>query len=163
MYEKFLIKIKSELNPEILDKYPDASDFEKCVILLRAHKYNYGQISSKLGSPSKKAIRAALLKWTPELIEEDCNRGKLAPKERASKEEFILINLIRKFPDIKSYNMRKFIYNEDWKFITVEGRLYYLSSEEDYKEAWAYKDWDFVCQTQILNIVKECTKNLNLN
>jgi hypothetical protein len=39
------------------------------------------------------------------LIEEDCNRNKLQAKERASREEFILINLIRKYPEIKSYYM----------------------------------------------------------
>ena len=68
MYAKFLEKIKSEYNnltpspTEILSNYPTANDFDKCVILLRTYKLTYGQISSKLGSPSKKAIRASLMK-----------------------------------------------------------------------------------------------------
>ena len=101
MYTKFLEKIKLDLNDlspsptEILSNYPEANDFDKCVILLRSYKWTYGQISSKLGSPSKKAIRASLVKWAPELIEEDCNRNKLKAKERASKEEFILINFVK--------------------------------------------------------------------
>ena len=67
MYSKFLKKLKSEytdLNPsptEILSKYPNANDFDKCVILLRTYKLTYGQISSKIGSPSKRAIRASLM------------------------------------------------------------------------------------------------------
>jgi hypothetical protein len=44
MYAKFLEKIKFELkdlNPsptEILSNYPEANDFDKCVILLRSYK-----------------------------------------------------------------------------------------------------------------------------
>lgn len=156
MYSKFLEKIKSDLkdsNPsptEILSNYPDANDFDKCVILLRSYKWTYGQISSKLGSPSKKAIRASLMKWAPELIEEDCNRQKLKAKERASKEEFTLINLIRKHPEIESYYMGPLLGN--WKFITVEGRLFYI--EED-NSVWAFGDYDFVCQNQFLEIIKK--------
>lgn len=155
MYSKFLDKFKIEFreqNPdEILNKYSDASDFDKCVILLRSYKYTYGQISSKLGSPSKKSIRESLLKYAPELIEEDCNRQKLKPKERASKEEFILINLIRKHPEIESYYMGHPILGS-WKFVTVEGRLYYI---EDNGEVSPFGDWDFVCQTQFLQIIKD--------
>ena len=67
MYNRFLEKLKSEyndLNPsptEILSKYPNANNFDKCVILLRTYKLTYGQISSKIGSPSKRAIRASLM------------------------------------------------------------------------------------------------------
>ena len=98
MYSKFLTKFINEFPTEaqILNNYPEATDFDKCVILLRYMKLTYGQISSKMGSPSKKAIRESLLKFTPELIEEDCNRNKLKAKDRASKEEFTLINIIRK-------------------------------------------------------------------
>lgn len=157
MYTKFLEKIKSEFsnqNPspsDILNKYENASDFDKCVILLRSYKFTYGQISAKIGSPSKKTIRESLLKHAPELIEEDCNRNKLQAKERASKEEFILINLIRKHPEVKSYYMGHPILG-NWKFITVEGRLYYI---EDSGETSPFGDWDFICQTQFLQIIKD--------
>ena len=157
MYAKFLEKIKLDLNDlspsptEILSDYPEANDFDKCIILLRSYKWTYGQISSRLGSPSKKAIRASLVKWAPELIEEDCNRNKLQAKERASKEEFTLINIIRKHPEIKSYYMGHPLLG-NWKFVIVEGRLFYI--EED-NSVWPFGDYDIVCQTQFLNIIKQ--------
>lgn len=156
MYAKFLEKIKfdlKDLNPsptEVLSNYSNATDFDKCVILLRFYKYTYGQISSRLGSPSKKSIRESLLKHAPELIEEDCNRQKLKAKERASKEEFTLINLIKKHPEIESYYMGDPILG-NWKFVITEGRLYYI---EDNGEVYPFGDWDFVCQTQFLQIIK---------
>ena len=159
MYSKFLNKFINEFPTEaqILNNYPEATDFDKCVILLRYMKLTYGQISSKMGSPSKKAIRASLLKWAPELIEEDCNRNKLKPKDKASKEEFILINLIRKHPEIESYYMGHPILG-NWKFVIVEGRLYYI--EED-NSVNAFGDYDFICQYQFLNIIKdELTKRV---
>lgn len=157
MYTKLLTKLINECKEnipsptDILNQYPEASDFDKCIILLRTYKLTYGQISSKIGSPSKKAIRASLLKWAPELIEEDCNRQKLKAKDKASKEEFILINLIRKHPEIESYYMGHPSLG-NWKFVTVEGRLYYI--EED-NSVNAFGDYDFICQYQFLNIVKE--------
>ena len=157
MYSKLLERIKSELSDqspsptEILSNYPEANDFDKCIILLRSYKWTYGQISSRLGSPSKKAIRASLVKWAPELIEEDCNRRKLQATERASKEEFTLINIIRKHPEIESYYMGHPLLG-NWKFVTVEGRLFYI--EED-NSVWAFGDYDIVCQTQFLNIIKQ--------
>lgn len=153
MYSKFLTKIINEFpeSKEILDKYPEATDFDKCVIALRANKYTYGQISSKLGSPSKKAIRESLLKFTPELIEEDCNRQKLKAKERASKEEFILMNLLRQHPEIESFYMGHRILG-NWRFVITEGRLYYI---EDNNEVGAFGDYDYVCQYQFLNIIKD--------
>lgn len=161
MYAKFLEKIKFELkdsNPsptEILSNYSDANDFDKCVILLRSYKWTYGQIGSRLGSPSKRAIRASLMQWAPELIEEDCNRNKLQAKERASKEEFTLINIIRKHPEIESYYMGHPILG-NWKFITTEGRLFYI--EED-NSVWPFGDYDFICQNQFLEIIKNQINN----
>lgn len=153
MYVKFLTNLINEFPDEsqILNNYPKATDFDKCIILLRSMKWTYGQISSKLGSPSKKAIRASLMQWAPELIEEDCNRSKLKAKEKASKEEFELINLIRKYPEIESYYMGHPILG-NWKFITVEGRLYYI--EED-GSVNPFGDYDFICQYQFLNIIKD--------
>jgi len=157
MYRKLLTKLINEYkefspNPNnIINNYPDASDFDKCIILLRTYKLTYGQISSKMGSPSKKAIRSSLLKWAPELIEEDCNRNKLKAKEKASKEEFTLINLIRKYPEIELYYMGHPILG-NWKFIIVEGRLYYI---EENGEVSPFGDYDFICQYQFLNIIKQ--------
>lgn len=151
MYSKFLQRLKTEYpNNDYIQQFKDATDFDKCVILLRYNKLTYGQISAKLGSPSKKSIRESLLKFTPELIEEDCNKQKLKPKERASKEEFILINLIRKHPEIESYYMGHPILG-NWKFITVEGRLFYIEEDESVN---AFGDYDFICQNQFLSIIK---------
>lgn len=156
MYTKFLEKIKLEYSnvspsPEnIISNYPNTSDFDKCVILLRSYKLTYSQISSKLGSPSKKTIRECLLKHAPNLIEEDCNHNKLKAKDRASKEEFTLINLIRQHPEIESYYMGDPSLG-NWKFVTVEGRLYYI---EDDGDVTPFGSWDIVCQTQFLQIIK---------
>ena len=156
MYEKILSKLVAEFSDSsprpdvIIARYPDASAFDLCILLLRTYKLTYGQISSKMGSPSKKAIRESLLKWNPDLIEEDCNRNKLKAKERASKEEFILINLIRKHPEIESYYMGDPLLGT-WKFVIVEGRLFYI--EED-NSVSAFGDYDYVCQYQFLEIIK---------
>lgn len=67
MYDRFLDRLTSEYKDfdpspaEVLSKYSDATSFDKCVILLRTYKLTYGQISSKIGSPSKRAIRASLM------------------------------------------------------------------------------------------------------
>ena len=156
MYAKFLDRIKSEFkdcNPspaEILSKYSNATDFDKCIILLRSYKLTYGQISSKLGSPSKKSIRESLLKWAPELIEEDCNRQKLQAKDRPSKEEFILMNLLRKYPEKNKFYMGHPILG-NWRMVIVEGRLYYV---EDDNDCTAFGSFDPVCQYQFLEIIK---------
>lgn len=151
MYSKFFQRLRTEYpNAEYVDQFSEATDFDKCVILLRYNKLTYGQISAKLGSPSKRTIRESLLKFTPELIEEDCNKQKLKPKERASKEEFILINIIRNHPEVESYYMGHLILGY-WKFITIEGRLYYI--EED-NSVNPFGDWDYICQYQFLDIIK---------
>lgn len=143
----------NDLNPsptEILSKYPEATDFDKCIILLRSYKWTYGQISSKMGSPSKKAIRASLLKWAPELIEEDCNRQKLQAKDRPSKEEFILMSLLRKFPEKNKFYMGHPSLG-NWRMVITEGRLYYV---EDDNSCTAFGSFDPVCQHQFLEIIK---------
>lgn len=163
MYTKLLTKLIAETKDnspepnEIISKYSEATDFDKCIILLRSYKYTYGQISSKMGSPSKKAIRESLLKWAPELIEEDCNRNKLKAKERASREEFELINLLRKTDAIKPYYMGHPLLGH-WRFVITEGRLYYV---EDDNSVGAFGDYDYICQYQFLNIIKdELTKRI---
>ena len=68
-----------------------------------------------------------------------------------------MINLIRKYPEIESYYMGHPILG-NWKFVTVEGRLYYI--EED-NSVNAFGDYDFICQYQFLNIIKnELTKRI---
>lgn len=157
MYRKLLTKLINdykEFSPkpnDIINNYSDASDFDKCIILLRTYKLTYGQISSKMGSPSKKTIRASLLKWSPELIEEDCNRNKLKAKERASKEEYELINLLKRIDIIKPFYMGHPILG-CWRFVITEGRLYYV---EDDNSVGAFGDYDFICQYQFLNIIKQ--------
>ena len=157
MYKKFLEKISfefKETNPsptEILSNYHEANDFDKCVLLLRSYKWTYGQISSNIGSPSKRAIRESLMKWAPELIEEDCNRQKLQPKDRPSKEEFIIMSLLRKQPEKNKFYMGHPILG-NWRMVIIENRLYYI---EDDDSCEAFGTWDPVCQNQFLEIIKK--------
>ena len=71
--------------------------------------------------------------------------------ERASKEEFILINLIRKHPEIESYYMGHPILG-NWKFTIIDGRLYYTEKDGS---TTPFGSWDFICQTQFLQIIKD--------
>lgn len=54
---------------DLPSNYNEASDFEKCILILRSNGFSYGSIQLKLGNPSKKQIRSVLLKWAPELID----------------------------------------------------------------------------------------------
>ena len=54
---------------DISEEYPEASYFEKIILALRKHGWNYGDIQKSLGMPPKKEIRNVLLKWAPELID----------------------------------------------------------------------------------------------
>ena len=71
-YEKKYVDLTSGINkciPDISKEFPNASGFEKAVISMRRLGWNYGDIQKKLGMPSKKQIRQALLSWCPELID----------------------------------------------------------------------------------------------
>ena len=66
-YKDITSGINKCVNP-LRSDYPNLNGFEKCVLVLRLNNYTYKQIQLKLGMPSKKDIREALLKVNPELI-----------------------------------------------------------------------------------------------
>lgn len=57
--------------PELYDRF---SGFEKCVTVLRLNGLSYHDIQLKLGTPSKKDIRKALLNVDPELIDNSLSK-----------------------------------------------------------------------------------------
>lgn len=58
---------------EIIDKYPSASSFEKCVLLLKEKKQTYKDIQLKLGNPGKKLLKDIINKYNPDLVNIDNN------------------------------------------------------------------------------------------
>ena len=65
---------------DVSEKYPGASVFELTVLTLREGGLAYAEIQKWLGMPSKKLIRAILIKWNPDLINIDSNYNKLQKK-----------------------------------------------------------------------------------
>ena len=105
---------------DISDKYPDCTDFEKCVITLRTNGWTYDNIQKKLGMPSKKAISAALKKWAPELI----NNSK--KKEiKISNWESEIYNLVKYKPLMITID------DEDYVFYVKDNKLYYKDWSSD--------------------------------
>lgn len=128
--------------PDVTEEFPEATGFEKAVISMRRMGWNYSEIQSKLGMPSKKQIRVALLKWTPDLI--DNSKTKVV---KISKFESELYNIIKK------HNGECFkIWGESWVFFIDANKLYYKDEKE---EIWEFEDWDINSQSQILDEIKE--------
>ena len=73
--------------PDVSAKYPKANDYELCILTMRNMSWSYAEIQKPLGMPSKKAIRAVLKAFDPDLIEIDTNYKKLAKKQVYSLEE----------------------------------------------------------------------------
>ncbi len=143
-YEKRYLQLTSGFTKcidDISDEFPEATAFEKSVIALRRNGWNYGDIQLKLGMPAKKQIRAALLKWAPELI--DNSKTKVI---KISTFESELYNII------KSHNNEVFeVWGEPWTFFIDNNELMYRDGDG----VWKFSDWDDISQSQILNEVKE--------
>ena len=106
---------------DISDKYPECSDFEKCVISLRLNGWTYGNIQKKLGMPPKKEISLILKKWAPELI--DNSKEKIIKISSWESEIYNIVNskgsLTIEFegdPVTFTINNHKLFY-EDWSGI----------------------------------------------
>lgn len=127
------------------------TDFEKCVILLRTKGCSYGDIQSYLGNPSKKLIRQTLLKYTPELIDLDCNRHKLKAGPVKSIEKR-LINLL------KSKNQWSVETDEDIFDFEIKDDKLIMSSDLYGNEE--FLSWDITTQNQIFNLIQ---KSINDN
>ena len=127
---------------DISNEFPEANGFEKIVIALRREGWNYGDIQLKLGMPPKKQIRAVLLKWAPELI--DNSKTKIV---KISTSESELYNIIKNH-DNETFD----IWGEMWTFFIKDNKLKY--NDED-GEIWDFEDWDSISQSQILSQIKE--------
>ena len=143
-YEKKYLELTSgfmKCTDDVSDEFPEANGFEKSIIALRREGWNYGDIQLKLGMPPKKQIRAVLLKWAPELI--DNSKTKIVKTSSSLSE---LYNII------KSHNNETFnVWGEPWTFFIDDNKLMY----RDDGGVWEFSDWDEISQSQILNDVKE--------
>ncbi len=140
-YEKKYLQLTQLFGvKDISDEFPDANGFEKSVIALRRNGWNYGDIQQKLGMPSKKQIRVALLKWAPELI--DNSKTKIIT---VSTPESELYNII------KSHNNEIFdMWGDKWTLFIQNNKLFYT----DKTGTWEFSDWDENTQSQILDEIK---------
>jgi len=140
-YEKKYLQLTQLFGvKDISDEFPNANGFEKSVIALRRNGWNYGDIQQKLGMPPKKQIRAALLKWAPELI--DNSKTKIIT---VSTPESELYNII------KSHNNEIFdMWGDKWTLFIQDNKLLYT----DKTGTWEFSDWDENTQSQILDEIK---------
>lgn len=140
-YEKKYLQLTQLFGvKDISNEFPDANGFEKSVIALRRNGWNYGDIQQKLGMPSKKQIRVALLKWAPELI--DNSKTKIIT---VSTPESELYNII------KSHNNEIFdMWGDKWTLFIQNNKLFYT----DKTGTWEFSDWDENTQSQILDEIK---------
>ena len=140
-YEKKYLQLTQFFGvKDISDEFPDANGFEKSVIALRRNGWNYGDIQQKLGMPPKKQIRAALLKWAPELI--DNSKQKII---NISTPESELYNII------KHHNNGTFnLWGDKWTLFIENNKLLYT----DKTGTWEFSDWDENTQSQILDEIK---------
>ena len=140
-YEKKYLQLTQMFGvKDISDEFPNANGFEKSVIALRRNGWNYGDIQQKLGMPSKKQIRVALLKWAPELI--DNSKTKIIT---VSTPESELYNII------KSHNNEIFdMWGDKWTLFIQNNKLFYT----DKTGTWEFSDWDENTQSQILDEIK---------
>ena len=143
-YEKKYLELTSgfmKCADDVSGEFPEANGFEKSIIALRKNGWNYGDIQLKLGMPPKKQIRAVLLKWAPELI--DNSKTKIIKVSSSLSE---LYNII------KSHNNETFeVWGEQWTFFIDDNKLMYRDDDG----VWEFSDWDEISQSQILNDVKE--------
>ena len=150
-YEKKYTDLISGLNkciPDITDEFPDATGFEKAVISMRRNGWSYEGIQKKLGMPSKKMIRNALLKWAPELI--DNSKSKII---KISEWESELYNILA------HTNKTSFEFeDEDWKFIIINHTINY---EDPYGFTGLYHDLNEIMQKQILISIKNQINDKN--
>ena len=144
-YEKKYVDLTSGLNrciPDITDQFPDANGFEKSVIAMRQKGWTYEEIQKKLGMPSKKSIRQALLKWAPDLID-----NSLQKVIKISQWEAELYDILRRT------NRTTFEFEgEDWVFEIVDHKI-------TYEDAWGitglFHDLNDIMKQQILIAIKE--------
>lgn len=124
-YVKKLNELKSLYDlPNVSDKYPNANDFEICVLTLRNFGWSYAEIQKPLGMPAKKAIRAVLTTFDPKLVEKDVNKEKRAKKCLISPEEGKF-----RYKCITTGKWQWNLQDEDYTFEIRDNLLYFKDSE----------------------------------
>lgn len=124
-------------------KYPLANDFENCILIMRNAGWSYSEIQKPLGMPSKKAIRAVLKDFNPELIEMDVNRKKLSKKQNISLEEGEF-----RFNCIQSNQWDWNLQGEDYHFF-IKDNLLYLTDSDNY--TMPFSEFDETGRKQFCN------------
>lgn len=143
-YEKKYVDLTSGLNkciPDISDQFPDASGFEKSVIAMRQKGWTYEEIQKKLGMPSKKSIRQALLKWAPDLIDNSLQKV-IKISQWESELYDILVHTNRTSFEIE---------DEDWIFEIIDHKIHY---EEPWGSEGLFHDLNDIMKQQILISIK---------
>jgi hypothetical protein len=109
---------------------------------MRQKGWTYEEIQKKLGMPSKKSIRQALLKWAPDLID-----NSLQKVIKVSQWESELYDILRR----TSRTTFEFE-GEDWVFEIVDHKI-------TYEDAWGitglFHDLNDIMKQQILIAIKE--------
>lgn len=144
-YEKRFIELTKGVSrciPDLSEEFPNATGFEKAVIAMRQKGWTYGEIQKALGMPSKKNIREALLKWSPDLI------------DNSKKKNITVSNIEAELYNILCHiNKEDFVIeDESWKFFIKDKKVTYVDSWGD---EGLFKDFDTSTQSQLLNQIKE--------
>lgn len=150
-YEKKYADLTSGLNrciPDVSQEFPDANGFEKAVIAMRRLGWNYGDIQKKLGMPSKKDIRNALLKWAPHLI--DNSKSKII---NMSEYEAGIYSLLYK-TDKTDFEFE----DDDWKFFIKDKAVWY---QDPSGQTGQISEWNEVNIHQMYNVIKEQLNGLD--
>ena len=106
--------------PDVKDKYPLANPYELCILSMRNMSWSYAEIQKPLGMPSKKAIRAVLKAFDPELIEIDTNYKKLVKKRNITLEEGVF-----RYHCIQTNQWKWNLQGDDYVFEIRDNILYF--------------------------------------
>lgn len=139
MYETHLKRLEQTFG-KFLD-YPDAEPLEKCIILLKRQKMTYKQIQKILGNPSKEIIKAAILKYEPDLLNIDCNHHKLQSNKNQTEQR--VIGLIQKFNQFK-FDLDEF---DECNFTITDNKITFCDESGDH---YCFDDFDQRTQLSIL-------------
>lgn len=134
--------------PDVSAKYPLANDYELCILTMRNMSWSYAEIQKPLGMPSKKAIRAVLRDFDPELIEIDTNYKKLAKKSNITLEEGEF-----RYNCIKTNQWKWNLQGEDYIF-EIRDNILYFKDSDGYE--MKFSDLDETTRKQFVN--EQCSK-----
>ena len=148
-YKPHLDRIQNQYG--ILDGYDDATDFDKCVILLKKNHCTYKQIQKWLGNPSKELIKESIQKYIPELLEVYDNKNKLKCQQNLNEKR--LIGLL-KTSNNNEYDLDEFGLTN---FKIVNGNLYFVDETTQ-----CYKFIEYDERTQ-LSIIYNVARILNID